>query len=53
MAYVNREYYIDVNSRCFCKKKYDTCKLIKNLINKNKKKISKFGIKKLYLKQIF
>jgi hypothetical protein len=47
MAYVNREYYIDVNSRCFCKKKYDTCKLIKNLINKNKKKNIEIWYKKI------
>ena len=32
IANVNREYYLDVNSKCSCKKKYNSCKLIKSFI---------------------
>ena len=47
IANVNREYYLDVNSKCSCKKKYTSCKLIKSFINKNKKKNIEIWYKKI------
>ena len=47
IANVNREYYLDVNSKCSCKKKYNSCKLIKSFIYKNKKKNIEIWYKKI------
>ena len=44
---VNKEYYLDINSKCSCGKKLNLCKLAKNLIAKDRKKNIEIWYKKI------